>query len=163
MTPHRHWVSFQDGVHLSKVQKLALLQEAHLCPDGIQSRSCMTLRRSKVKVYTTLVKDDHPQKVCTRYLREDEAIIVGVPRLVRSILHGVEEKHGHDLCHAATWCGMTARKRVELKISEVVKKINKLKITKRVPCVWRARLEESSYKDPAAPSFRLSHIKALSH
>lgn len=44
------------------------------------------------------------------YLGEDEAVVVGVTGVFRSVLHGMKEKHRHDLCHAATWCGMTAVK-----------------------------------------------------
>lgn len=45
MSPYRHGVSLQDGVHLAEVEELVLLQEASLRPHGIQHRSCMTLRR----------------------------------------------------------------------------------------------------------------------
>lgn len=44
------------------------------------------------------------------YLGEDEAIIVGVPGILWSVLHGMKEQHRHDLCCAATWWGMTATK-----------------------------------------------------
>lgn len=35
------------------------------------------------------------------HLGHDEAVVVEVPWVVVAVLHGVEKKHGHDLCHAA--------------------------------------------------------------
>lgn len=35
------------------------------------------------------------------YLGEDEAVIVGVTGVFRSVLHGMKEQHRHDLRHAA--------------------------------------------------------------
>lgn len=101
MSPHRHWVSLQDGVDLSEVEQLALLQVADLCPDGVQSGSCVTLRRHRSKVRVSN-NASCVWGVGVRYLREDESIIVGVAWVFRAILHGVEEEHRHDLCRAAT-------------------------------------------------------------
>lgn len=44
------------------------------------------------------------------YFGEDEAVVAGVTGVFRSVFHGVEEEHRHDLGHAAAWCGMTATK-----------------------------------------------------
>lgn len=35
------------------------------------------------------------------HLGHDEAVVVEVAWVVVAILHGVEEQHRHDLCHAA--------------------------------------------------------------
>lgn len=35
------------------------------------------------------------------HLGHDEAVTVEVPWVFRAVLHGVEEKHRHDFCHAA--------------------------------------------------------------
>lgn len=35
------------------------------------------------------------------YFGEDEAVVAGVAGLFRSVFHGVEEEHRHDLGHAA--------------------------------------------------------------
>ena len=125
MLPHRHRVSFQDGVNLAEVEKLIFLQVASLCPHGIQHRSRMTLRMQRFKGYNSnmLVKvcclryystqyktqslynritPDLNMEMRKCYLGKDESVIVGVPRIFRSVLHGMKEEHRHDLCHAAT-------------------------------------------------------------
>lgn len=35
------------------------------------------------------------------YFGEDEAVVAGMPGVLGSVLHGVEEEHRHDLSHAA--------------------------------------------------------------
>lgn len=40
-------------------------------------------------------------QLTTAHLRQDEAVVVEVSRVVRAVLHVVEEKDRHDLCHAA--------------------------------------------------------------
>lgn len=42
-----------------------------------------------------------PLWMCAHYLREDKPVIVGVTWVFGSVFHGMKEKHGHDLCHAA--------------------------------------------------------------
>jgi len=41
-------------------------------------------------------------RVCMFDLGEDEAVIVGVTGVFRSVLHGIKEQHRHNLGHAAT-------------------------------------------------------------
>ncbi len=39
---------------------------------------------------------------CVCHLGEDEAVVVRVTGVFRSVLHGMKEEHRHDLCHTAT-------------------------------------------------------------
>lgn len=45
------------------------------------------------------------------HLGQDEAVAVEVSWVFRAVLHGVEEKDGHDFCHAAAWGGITVQQR----------------------------------------------------
>lgn len=88
---------------MAQAEQLTFLQETCLNPHGVQSWSSVTLQEPNQGVKTR-----HFNMMCLLFvlcidchLGHDEAVIVEVARVVVAVLHGVEEKHRHDLCHAA--------------------------------------------------------------
>lgn len=61
--PHRHWVSLQDGVHLTQIEELILLQVARLGPGGVQHRGGVTLAGAESRVKGQVPRTKRPRLV----------------------------------------------------------------------------------------------------
>ena len=63
------------------------------------------LKPNMSEVVCDASEDASQEQMCVgvrHHLGEDEAVVVGVAGVFRSVLHGMKEQHRHDLCCAAT-------------------------------------------------------------